>query len=315
MIEFVKNRYVIAYSLIYIFVLTIVVINDVFPLEEILSRLVIIGIIFSIIAYLLSKSSKPIFSVKPQQKKEPLLIISIIIYFILFITFYKYLINIILPEQLQSNGQVKEIIKISFKVFFIVIVPVIIYKVYYNFSLYDWGIKADLKAVFRGKSVLIFLVFSIIMISFQYFAGNGAKPIREGAFSLQQLLIAFPISYLSLIISVGLVEEFFFRSFLQSRIAIILKSEIGGIAISALIFGLAHAPGIYLRGAGVIANLEAAPSLLTSIGFSILGLSIAGFFLSIILVKTRNLWLIVGIHAMVDLLPNLAEFIKIWNIG
>ncbi len=68
MIEFVKNRYVIAYSLIYIFVLTIVVINNVFPLEEILSRLVIIGIIFSIIAYLLSKSSKPIFSVKKKKK-------------------------------------------------------------------------------------------------------------------------------------------------------------------------------------------------------------------------------------------------------
>ncbi len=314
MIEFVKNKYFIAYSLIYIFVLTIVVIKDIFPLEEILSQLVIIGIIFSVIAYLLSKSSKPIFSLKPRQKKEPLLIISIIIYFILFITFYKNLINIILPEHLQSNEQVIELLKISFKVIFIVIIPVIIYKIFYQFKLSDWGIIAKLKSVLNGKSILIFLVFSLILISFQYFAGNGAKPIREGLFSQRQLFIAFPISYLSLIISVGLVEEFFFRSFLQSRIAVVVKSEIGGIFISALIFGLAHAPGIYLRGAGVIANLDAAPSLTTSIVFSILGLSIAALFLSIIWAKTRNLWLIVGIHAMVDLLPNLPEFIEIWNI-
>lgn len=37
-------------------------------------------------------------------------------------------------------------------------------------------------------------------------------------------------------------------------------------------------------------------------------------FLGILWERTRNLWLLMAIHAMFDLLPGLSEFIKVWGI-
>jgi membrane protease YdiL (CAAX protease family) len=93
-----------------------------------------------------------------------------------------------------------------------------------------------------------------------------------------------------------------------------MKSDMGGIVASGLLFGLAHAPGIYLRGAGAIDGLGAAPSFLTSIGFSIVTLSVTSFFLGLVWARTRNLWLMMAIHATVDLLPSVPEFIQVWKI-
>jgi membrane protease YdiL (CAAX protease family) len=78
---------------------------------------------------------------------------------------------------------------------------------------------------------------------------------------------------------------------------------------------LAHAPGLYLRGGGALDNLGQHPSLFMSIGYSILMMSVAGFFLAIIWSKTKNLWIVMTIHAFGDLLPNLPDFIKIWGIN
>jgi uncharacterized protein len=59
---------------------------------------------------------------------------------------------------------------------------------------------------------------------------------------------------------------------------------------------LAHAPGFYLRGGGTLDNLGQHPSLFLSIGYSIVILSVLGFFLGIIWNKTKNLWLVMAIH-------------------
>jgi len=40
-----------------------------------------------------------------------------------------------------------------------------------------------------------------------------------------------------------------------------------------------------------------------------------GLFHAIIWVKTKNFWLIVSIHAFVDLLPGLNGFIETWGIN
>lgn len=81
-----------------------------------------------------------------------------------------------------------------------------------------------------------------------------------------------------------------------------------------MLFGLAHAPGFYLRGGGTLDNLGTNPSLFMSVGYSILVLSVAGFFLSIIWCRTRNLWLVMAVHALVDLLPGISEFVTTWGI-
>jgi membrane protease YdiL (CAAX protease family) len=83
--------------------------------------------------------------------------------------------------------------------------------------------------------------------------------------------------------------------------------------LSGLIFGLTHVPGLYLRGAGSEGITEQLP-----IGFwlcyCIVNMSAAGIFLGIIWSRTRNLLLVMALHAMVDLLPNLNDFIRIWKL-
>ncbi len=62
-------------------------------------------------------------------------------------------------------------------------------------------------------------------------------------------------------------------------------------------------------------NLGLHPSIFMSLGYSILALSVMGFFIAIIWNKTKNLWLVMAIHAFGDLLPNLPDFIKTWGIN
>lgn len=308
----IKNGYFIAYLSLYVVLLVITSIIGI-EIQELLAAAFIIGIVFTSIAYFLSRSSHPIFKERKAQKNESLLLISIIIYFVLIITFYHDLLSVRSFGTLNKY-QVEELTIGLSKLLFIVAIPILIYRSAFRFSLKDWGINLSLKAYFSKKSLIILTSFLLILLLFQYAVGNGARPLREGVYSGKQIVSAILPSYIWLLLTVGIVEEFFFRAFLQSRLAVLLKSEIGGIILSTTIFGLAHAPGIYLRGAGVLANLGPDPSFLMSISYSFLVLSVAGFFLSVIWLKTKNFWLIVAIHAAVDLLPNLSEFIDTWGI-
>ena len=311
-IKLYNNKYIITYLLLYIFVLSILH-REGIDIGELLASALLIGILFTSIAYFLSSKSTPIFDEKNAQKKEFLILILIIFYFALYITFYYDLLNFVQIIKVKESPIGKVVIGIS-KLLFIVIIPMLIYYFVYGFKLKDWGINLSSKSYFSRQYLFIFLIFSIIMLVFQYFLGNGAIPLRQGLFSGRQILIGLLFNYSWLLLTVGVVEEFFFRAFLQSRISVILKSDIGGVILSALIFGLAHAPGIYLRGGGVISNLGPNPSFLISISYSLLVLSVAGFFLSVIWLKTKNFFLIVAIHASVDLLPSLPNFIDLWGI-
>lgn len=112
----------------------------------------------------------------------------------------------------------------------------------------------------------------------------------------------------------GFGGRIFFSGLLQNRLGVLLKSEWSALAVSAFIFGLVHAPGVYLRQAGVVEGIGESPGFFTSISYCIAIQTIPGLFLGILWIKTRNLWLLMAIHAMIDLLPNLAEFIRDWNI-
>jgi membrane protease YdiL (CAAX protease family) len=80
------------------------------------------------------------------------------------------------------------------------------------------------------------------LLAFQFFLGNAAAPILQGKFTTNQLLLGLPLCFVWLVIEVGLVEEFFFRALVQSRLAAWFKSEVSGVVLMSLAFGLAHAP-------------------------------------------------------------------------
>ena len=185
---------------------------------------------------------------------------------------------------------------------------------YFGYSLKDFGIQFKNTGSNWKSHLPVMVGLVLFFILFNYFVGRGAEPIREGHFSAMQLIIGMPLSFIWLLLEVGLVEEFFFRAYLQTRLAVFFKSKLSGIITACLIFGLAHAPGLYLRGAGSITALGDSPTFIFAVAYSIVTLSVAGFFLGIIWIRTRNLPLLMVIHAAGDLMPGYPELMQVFNI-
>jgi len=123
------------------------------------------------------------------------------------------------------------------------------------------------------------------------------------------LAVAIGGSFVWLAFEAGLCEEFLFRAVLQTRLAAVLKSEAGAVLVAAVLFALAHAPGLYLRGGGEEGH---SASLIQVLAYAVAVLSPAGLFLGFIWARTRSLLLVVLLHALVDVLPNTADFARTW---
>jgi uncharacterized protein len=73
---------------------------------------------------------------------------------------------------------------------------------------------------------------------------------------------------------------------------------------------LAHAPGLYLRGKPGVDGYSTDP--LQVVAFTVALLSPIALLFGTLWARTRSLLLIVLLHATVDVLPNLAEFVRTW---
>jgi uncharacterized protein len=119
-----------------------------------------------------------------------------------------------------------------------------------------------------------------------------------------------PAAFVWMAVEAGLCEEFLFRAVLQTRLAAVLKTEAGAALIGALIFAVAHAPGLYLRGKPGVDGFSTDP--LQVIAFTIAMLSPVALLFATLWARTRSLLLIVLLHAVVDVLPNLPDFVRTW---
>jgi uncharacterized protein len=121
---------------------------------------------------------------------------------------------------------------------------------------------------------------------------------------------AAPASFVWIALEAGLCEEFLFRAVLQTRLAAALGSEAGAVVTGALLFALAHVPGLYLRGHPGVDGYSSDP--MQVIAFTVAVLSPIAILFGTLWARTRSLLLIVLLHAAVDVLPNLPDFIHTW---
>jgi membrane protease YdiL (CAAX protease family) len=77
------------------------------------------------------------------------------------------------------------------------------------------------------------------------------------------------------------------------------------------LFGLAHAPGLYLRGGPGVDGWSTDPIQVAA--FTIATLSPLSILFGVLWARTRSLLLVVLLHASVDVLPFTSEFISIWR--
>ena len=150
------------------------------------------------------------------------------------------------------------------------------------------------------------------LLLFQALFGQGLKTLAALHTGTGTLVLGAPLCFLWLALDTGLTEEFLFRVVIQTRLAAWLRSETAGIVVMALLFGLAHAPGYYLRNAFAAEGSHAAPSLLMCVGYAVVVTSTTGFLFGVLWARTRSLVLVATLHALTDLLPNLADFVRTW---
>lgn len=155
------------------------------------------------------------------------------------------------------------------------------------------------------------IVLGAILLGLLSVVSPSLKEIGALSPSLATLAWAAPASFVWLALEAGLCEEFLFRAVLQTRLAAVLKSETGAVVIGSLLFALAHAPGLYLRGAPGVDGFSTDP--LQVVAFTVATLSPIAILFGFLWARTRSLLLVVLLHATVDVLPSLADFIQTWS--
>lgn len=175
------------------------------------------------------------------------------------------------------------------------------------------GFRLGTRATFAPRRLLLaFVVMSLAYLAMQSVFGRGLITLRELAPSAATLAWAIPACWLWQTIEAGLCEEALFRRVLQEKFAIASGSQVAAVAWASLLFGLAHAPGLWLRGSHLMEGVaHATPAW--AIAYSIVMIAPAGIAFGVLWARTRSLWLIVPLHGMVDLLPQLAPYIRTWT--
>jgi len=276
--------------------------------------LFLFGLIFPALAWLATIPAVPLsISIRPSGC-EMLVLAGFIVGLSIYLIGGPQWIDNHLPEAWTDSSKIKLLVTLAKKLIVFVAIPFAVFRFAFSYRLRDFGIQFQGLRALAGSHLPVVLVVGSALVAFQYFVGSGAAPVRHGNFSMHQLLVGLPLCFIWLVIEVGLVEEFFFRALVQSRLAAWFKSEVSGVVLMSLVFGLAHAPGFIFRQAGSVEGLGANPSALDAIAYSIVVLSVSGILFGVMWARTKNLFALMLIHAAADLLPNFANFVQVWRL-
>jgi membrane protease YdiL (CAAX protease family) len=274
--------------------------------------LVVFGIVLPLIAWLTTRHAVPLSISTRSGVPELIVLIAYVVAVSLYLIGGPQWIDQHLPVGWTNSQQIKFFVTLAKKLFVFVAIPFAIFRFCFGYRLRDFGIQRQgLRALCRGHLPVVLAVGGAFL-AFQYFVSGGGAAFRRGHFTAFQLLVGLPLCFIWLLVEAGLVEEFFFRGLVQSQLATAFKSEVSGIVLMSLIFGLAHAPGFIFRHAGELEGLGPNPSALDAVAYSIVVLAVSGITFGVIWARTKNLFALMLVHAAGDLLPNFGSFIRTW---
>lgn len=288
--------------------------NKTFGREDAISGLILFGFAFPLLAWLGSLQARPLTLFVRRSATEMILLGLCLGFVAAYLIWGSALSDALLPGSWMASARIKFLVVLVRKLVVFVLVPFALFRILFGYGWKDFGLQWEGLRALAGNHLPVVLSLSLAILLFQYFLGLGAAPIRRGELSAGQLAVGIPLCFVWLFIETGLVEEFFFRGLVQTRCAAWFKSEVSGVALMALLFGLAHAPGFILRHAGLQEAIGPDPSPADAIAYAIVILSVGGIFFGIVWARTKNLWAVMFIHAATDLLPNLKRFVVTWGI-
>ena len=274
--------------------------------------LVVFGMVLPFMAWIATRSAVPLsVSIKPGAS-ELIVLSGYIIALSLYLIGGPQWIDQHLPKEWTDSLRIKSVVTLAKKLVVFVAIPFAIFRFSFGYRVRDFGVQREGLRALRGNHLLVVLAVSAAFLAFQYFISGGGAAFQREHFTTFQLLVGLPLCFTWLFVEVGLVEEFFFRGLIQSRLAAAFKSEVSGIVLMSLIFGLAHAPGFIFRHAGELEGLGPNPSALDAVAYSIVVLAVSGITFGVIWARTKNLFAVMLVHAAGDLLPNFGSFIRTW---
>lgn len=308
-----RNRAVITGLILYGGAVGVLLRNKSFDATGAVIVLVLFGVVLPGLAWIATRHAVPLsISVRPSTS-ELIVLAGYIIALSLYLIGGPQWIDQHLPHSWIDSSQIKFFITLAKKLVVFVAIPFAIFRFGFGYRLRDFGIQLEALRSLRRSHLPVVLVVGGALLAFQYFFSGGGAAFRRGHFTVYQLLLGLPLCFVWLLLEVGLVEEFFFRALVQSRLAAMFKSEASGIVLMSLVFGLAHAPGFIFRHAGEVEGLGSNPSALDAVAYSIVILAVAGIVFGVIWSRTKNLFALMLVHAAGDLLPNFAGFVKTWQ--
>ncbi|MEQ1755187.1 MAG: CPBP family intramembrane glutamic endopeptidase [Micropepsaceae bacterium] len=279
-----------------------------YPIEEAITILVLLGFGFPLLSWVVTIGVRPIELEVRQPAAQSLVALMLTIGLGAYLIYMRTWADGLVPDAAQGgHADAHMAWVLALKLLSMVMLPFLAVQGFFNVRLQDFGFSGEAFRRLLGRDGLTVLVVGSAICAFQYFAGSAAAPFREGKYATDALQIGLPFAFAWLVLEVGLTEEFFFRALLQERLSAFLRSDIAGMIFMALIFGLVHAPGIVLRGAGVVEGLGANPDLITAMAYTVVVQSVAAFMFGILWLRTRNLLVVMLVHAATDLLSNASD--------
>jgi uncharacterized protein len=274
--------------------------------------LIVFGIVFPFIAWITTRHALPLSISANPSKSQLIVLIGYIIVLSVYLISGPQWIDQHLPSSWIDSVRIKFFVTLAKKLIVFVVIPFAIFRFGFGYRIRDFGIQREGLRALRHSHLLVVLVVGGAFLAFQYFVSGGGASFRQGHFTGYQLLVGLPLCFIWLLVEAGLVEEFFFRGLVQSHLAAALKSEVSGVVLMSLIFGLAHAPGFIFRHAGEVEGLGSNPSAFDALAYSIVVLAVSGVTFGVIWARTKNLFAVMLIHAAGDLLPNFGSFVQAW---
>jgi len=310
--SFARNRILIGGLILYACAFLVLLRNKSFDATDAIVVLVIFGIGFPFIAWVATRRAIPLsISVTPG-KSQLIILIGYIVLLSLYLVSGPQWIDQHLASTWIDSVRTKFFVTLIKKLLVFVIIPFAIFRFGFGYRIRDFGIQREGLRALCCSHLPVVVVVGGAFLAFQYFFSGGGASFRREHFTAYQLLLGLPLCFVWLFVEAGLVEEFFFRALVQSHLAAAFKSEVSGIVLMSLIFGLAHAPGFIFRHAGEVEGLGSNPSALDAIAYSIVVLAVSGVTFGVIWARTKNLFAVMLIHAAGDLLPNFVGFAQTW---
>lgn len=274
-----------------------------FGVAEALTAFVILGLVLPALAMLVTRDVSPLVQAVRRPSEETTILLVYLVGIAVFLVSGFPAVNRIALEPLHSA------LLLALKLLTFVVLPAVILM-----ALGRYRLRELMPAALSWVAFWPAFWMSLAALLMQCALGRGLDDIRNAHVPASVIAIAAPPCFGWLAVEVGVVEEFFFRAVLQERLAAYLRSSWGGLVVAALLFGLVHAPGLYLRTGATQEAIGPHPPLLLAIGYSIVLTSLAGLFLGVLWMRTRNLAVVAVVHAVGDLLPNLVPWMKAFHL-